>query len=124
MTVYGYARVSTGCQELDIQLALLREAGCTKLCCEKESGIKDHRRGLNRLLECLRPGDVLIVSALDRLSVVFVLVLSALALLLVFLGPLLGNFRLVSVKKLALGFGFKGHRLHPRVLLSCMAGAR
>ncbi|MET4232634.1 DNA invertase Pin-like site-specific DNA recombinase [Bradyrhizobium sp. LA6.10] len=68
MCVYGYARVSTSGQELDIQLAQLEAAGCKRVFCEKESGTKDNRRVLSQLLRRLRPGDVVIVSALDRLT--------------------------------------------------------
>ena len=68
MHVYGYARVSTGGQELDIQFAQLRAAGCTKIFCEKESGTKDDRRQLKRLLRHLKPGDTVIVAALDRFT--------------------------------------------------------
>lgn len=68
MRVYGYARVSTQAQELDIQLAQLNAAGCQRVFCEKESGTKDNRRVLSLLLRRLRPGDVVIVSALDRLT--------------------------------------------------------
>ena len=68
MHVYGYARVSTGGQELDIQLARLRSAGCTKIFCEKQSGAKAERRELSRLLAALSPGDVVIITALDRLT--------------------------------------------------------
>lgn len=68
MRVYGYARVSTNAQELDIQLAQLDAAGCQRVFCEKESGTKDNRRVLSLLLRRLRPGDVVIVSALDRLT--------------------------------------------------------
>jgi len=68
MRVYGYARVSTNAQELDIQLAQLDAAGCQRVFCEKESGTKDNRRVLAQLLRRLRPGDVVIVSALDRLT--------------------------------------------------------
>lgn len=68
MTVYGYARVSTCSQELDLQLAQLRVAGCSQVFFEKESGAKDERRQLRRMFRNLRLGDVVIVSALDRLT--------------------------------------------------------
>ena len=68
MPIYGYARVSTAGQELDIQLAQLRAVGCGRLFCEKESGAKDDRCELRRILKALKPGDVVIVSALDRLT--------------------------------------------------------
>ena len=66
--IFGYARVSSSGQELDIQLAQLRASGCTKIFCEKQSGTKDDRRELRRLLAALRPGDIVIVPALDRLT--------------------------------------------------------
>jgi DNA invertase Pin-like site-specific DNA recombinase len=68
MPVYGYARVSTCGQELDLQLAQLRAAGCERIFCEKESGAKDERCKLKRMLRALKAGDVVVVSALDRLT--------------------------------------------------------
>jgi DNA invertase Pin-like site-specific DNA recombinase len=68
MPIYGYARVSRDHQELDIQLAELRAAGCGQIFCEKESALRDNRRELKRMLRRLRPGDVVIISALDRLT--------------------------------------------------------
>jgi DNA invertase Pin-like site-specific DNA recombinase len=68
MPIYGYARVSTSGQELDLQLAQLHAAGCQRIFCEKDSGAKDDRRELKRMLKALKPGDVVIVAALDRLT--------------------------------------------------------
>lgn len=68
MTMYGYARVSSGSQELEIQKAELCEAGCTKIYAEKLSGLRDDRHQLRLLLRVLRPGDIVIVSASDRLT--------------------------------------------------------
>jgi DNA invertase Pin-like site-specific DNA recombinase len=68
MTIFGYARVSTCGQELDLQLAQLRLAGCERVFCEKESGAEDERRELKRMLRSLKADDVMIVSALDRLT--------------------------------------------------------
>lgn len=68
MPIYGYARVSTYGQELDLQLAQLRASGCVRIYCEKESGAKDDRRELKRMLRALKADDVVIVSALDRLT--------------------------------------------------------
>ena len=68
MTVYGYGRVSTVDQELEIQLGQLRSAGCERIYSEKESGSKDARRQLLQLIAQLRPGDVVVVAALDRLT--------------------------------------------------------
>jgi DNA invertase Pin-like site-specific DNA recombinase len=68
MTIYGYARVSTVGQELELQQEQLHAAGCERIFCEKESGAKDDRRELKRMLKALKPGDVVIVTALDRLT--------------------------------------------------------
>lgn len=68
MAILGYARVSTHGQVLDIQELQLRAEGCTKIYAEKESGINAKRPVLNRLLREVRPGDVVIFSALDRLT--------------------------------------------------------
>lgn len=68
MSIYGYARVSTGGQELELQLVELRANGCERIFCEKETGARDNRRELKRMLKSLKPGDVVIVTALDRLT--------------------------------------------------------
>jgi DNA invertase Pin-like site-specific DNA recombinase len=68
MPIYGYARVSTCGQELDLQFSQLCAAGCERIFYEKESGARDDRRELKRMLRALRPGDVVIVAALDRLT--------------------------------------------------------
>ena len=69
MTVYGYARVSTKDQDLDIQIAALKAAGATKVYQEKVSGKnRTDRPELKRLLAKLKQDDVLIVSRLDRLA--------------------------------------------------------
>ncbi len=68
MPIYGYARVSSCGQKLDIQLVQLRAAGCERMFCEKESGAKDDRRELKRMLRALKPGVVVIVAELDRLT--------------------------------------------------------
>ena len=43
MTVYGYASVSTTDQNLEIQIAALKAAGCTKIRSEKVSGTRHQR---------------------------------------------------------------------------------
>jgi DNA invertase Pin-like site-specific DNA recombinase len=68
MAILGYARVSTNGQVLDIQGLQLRAEGCTKIYAEKQSGISDKRRLLRQLLREVRPGDVVIFAALDRLT--------------------------------------------------------
>ena len=64
----GYARVSTNDQNLDLQLAALREAGCGRIFQEKISGAKIDRPELERLLDHLRPDDIVVVWKLDRLA--------------------------------------------------------
>lgn len=64
----GYARVSTTDQNLELQLATLKEAGCDRIFQEKISGAKRERPELQRLLDHLRPDDVVIVWKLDRLA--------------------------------------------------------
>ena len=68
MTVYGYARVSTDGQTLAAQDAALHAAGCVKVYGEKQSGAKADRPQLAKLLRRLEPGDVLMVTRLDRLA--------------------------------------------------------
>ena len=64
----GYARVSTYGQTLDAQLAQLRKEGCAKIYREKASGAQPTRRELLRMLKALAPGDVAIVTRIDRLA--------------------------------------------------------
>src|SRR5512138_3727164 len=64
----GYARVSTEDQDLTLQRAALKDAGCQRIYEEKISGAKRARPELNRLLDHLRVGDVVVVSRLDRLA--------------------------------------------------------
>ncbi len=69
MTVYGYARVSTEGQTLAGQEAALREAGAAKVFSEKISGASaGNRKALAKALAVLEPGDVLLVTRLDRLA--------------------------------------------------------
>jgi DNA invertase Pin-like site-specific DNA recombinase len=64
----GYARVSTYGQTLDAQLDQLRAAGCTKIYREKVTGAHSDRRELLKMLDDLTPGDVVIVTRIDRLA--------------------------------------------------------
>lgn len=69
MTVIGYARVSTTDQDLSIQEAALRSAGCEVIRAEKRSGTTtEGREELRTVLEFLRRGDVLMVTRIDRLA--------------------------------------------------------
>ncbi|OZY44019.1 recombinase family protein [Pseudomonas lundensis] len=64
----GYARVSTQGQDLEQQRIALGQNRCHRIFEEKVSGAKLDRPELSRLLDHLRPGDVLIVTRLDRLA--------------------------------------------------------
>lgn len=66
----GYARVSTGDQELDLQVDALIKSGCDKslIFTDKISGAKSSRPGLDACLDNLESGDTLIVWRLDRLG--------------------------------------------------------
>ncbi len=64
----GYARVSTDEQSLESQCQRLSAAGCEKLFEEKISGAARNRPKLEKLVEQLRKGDVLVVTRLDRLA--------------------------------------------------------
>ena len=64
----GYARVSTDDQDTAAQVTALKEAGCERIFREMASGGRWDRPQLHRLLDQLRPGDVVVVWKLDRLS--------------------------------------------------------
>src|SRR5262245_445051 len=66
--IIGYARVSTDGQTLDAQQAALKAAGAEKVYSEKISGAVTDRRQLARAIASLGPGDVLLVTRLDRLA--------------------------------------------------------
>jgi DNA invertase Pin-like site-specific DNA recombinase len=68
MASYGYARVSTDGQTLASQEAELIAAGCGKVFAEKVSGARSDRIELAKVMKRIEPGDVLIVSRLDRLA--------------------------------------------------------
>lgn len=66
--IVGYARVSTEDQNLEAQLDALDVAGAERIWSEKISGSRKDRPELERLLDQLRPGDVVVVTKYDRLS--------------------------------------------------------
>jgi DNA invertase Pin-like site-specific DNA recombinase len=69
MTTIGYARVSTTDQDLSIQKAALKAAGCEVIRAEKRSGTTTEGRAeLKTVLDFLRKGDVLTVTRIDRLA--------------------------------------------------------
>lgn len=64
----GYARVSTGLQNLDLQEDSLIKHGCDKIFTDHISGAKSKRPGLESAIEFAREGDTLVVWRLDRLG--------------------------------------------------------
>ena len=66
--IHGYARVSTDGQSAAAQVAALRDAGAGKVWREVASGAQTDRAQLRRAIAALEPGDVLMVTRLDRLA--------------------------------------------------------
>ncbi|WP_270234445.1 recombinase family protein [Lactococcus garvieae] len=64
----GYARVSTGLQNLDLQKDSLGKYDCEKIFTDHMSGSKKDRPGLKLAIEFSRPGDTIVVWRLDRLG--------------------------------------------------------
>ncbi|WP_340619608.1 recombinase family protein [Xenorhabdus siamensis] len=65
---FGYVRVSTDDQRLDLQRDALNRAGCIDIYEEKISGKSADRPILDHCLRALEQGDTLIVWRLDRLG--------------------------------------------------------
>lgn len=70
MRLFGYARVSTSQQSLDLQIKTLKEAGVleNRLFTDKISGTQKDRTGLNLLKIKVERGDVIVIKRLDRLG--------------------------------------------------------
>lgn len=66
--IYGYARVSTSDQSIDMQEQALRSAGAVEIFSDTITGTAKDRPGLSALLSAVRPGDVVLVWKLDRLG--------------------------------------------------------
>ena len=65
----GYGRVSKGEEQSNaLQVQALKKAGCARIFSEAASGGRWDRPELHRLLDQLRPDDVVVVWKLDRLS--------------------------------------------------------
>ncbi|WP_375326473.1 recombinase family protein [Candidatus Tisiphia endosymbiont of Nemotelus uliginosus] len=65
---YGYARVSTKDQVLDMQIDALKNAGCHKVFYEVAKGAKPDRPEWLKLLNEIQAGDTLIIWKLDRMG--------------------------------------------------------
>lgn len=69
MTIYGYARVSGTSQDLDGQIAELKDRGnASVIFREKITGTTRDRAEFNRLLDTISAGDTLVVTKLDRFA--------------------------------------------------------
>ncbi|MGE4686824.1 recombinase family protein [Yersinia enterocolitica] len=70
MRLFGYARVSTNQQSLDIQIKTLKEAGVasSRIFTDKASGSHTNREGLDLVRMKVEAGDVILVKKLDRLG--------------------------------------------------------
>lgn len=64
----GYMRVSRSRQRTERQEIALATVTCAKVFCDKISGKKWKRVGLDAALAAIRPGDKLVVEAIDRLG--------------------------------------------------------
>lgn len=64
----GYARVSTKDQHLDRQLKALKNVGCGVIYQEKISGTMKSRPELDKMIADLKPGDIVVVQELTRVS--------------------------------------------------------
>ncbi|MDJ0287462.1 MULTISPECIES: recombinase family protein [Bacillus] len=65
---YGYARVSTLSQELEVQIIALEKEGCDNIYSERITGTKSERLQLQKVLSIIKEGDTLVVTKLDRLA--------------------------------------------------------
>ena len=66
----GYARTSTVEQQagFEAQLRDLKLHGCEKIFCEQVGSVNAERLELERAIEFVREGDVLVITRLDRLA--------------------------------------------------------
>lgn len=65
---YGYARVSTTDQNLDLQTDALAQAGCDHIFHDVISGRRRKRPGFDQMMASVSPGDSVVVWRVDRLG--------------------------------------------------------
>lgn len=70
MRLFGYARVSTSKQSLDLQVQALKNEGVknNRIFTDKNSGSKINREGIDLLRVKVEEGDIILVKKLDRLG--------------------------------------------------------
>ena len=64
----GYIPISKHEQNEALQRDTLKKAGCEKYFSDIMTGVKFERKGLEKALAFIRPGDMLVVWKLDRLG--------------------------------------------------------
>jgi DNA invertase Pin-like site-specific DNA recombinase len=66
---YGYARASSDSQDYSAQVDMLKANGCERIYSEKASGKSTNGRPqLAKMLKALMPGDIVVVTKLDRVA--------------------------------------------------------
>lgn len=70
MRLFGYARVSTSQQSLNTQISELKKAGvdANRIFTDKATGANLDRSGLELLMIKVEPGDIILITKLDRLG--------------------------------------------------------
>lgn len=70
MRLFGYGRVSTNQQSLDVQIESLKNAGVfpSRIYSDKATGSNTNRDGLNLLKLKVEKDDIILVTKLDRLG--------------------------------------------------------
>lgn len=63
---YGYARLSTFKQNMNLQMDACPKAGYENICRSEQLGASDDRAGLSQAIEALEEGDSLTVWRLNR----------------------------------------------------------
>lgn len=66
--IFGYARVSTQDQNLELQIDALTKYGCERIFQEKMTGTRKDRPQLEEMFKLLREGDKVVIYKLDRIS--------------------------------------------------------
>ena len=66
--IIGYLKPDIDCQNVQLQLDLLKASGANKIVQEKPAGTKRNRSQLDNLIADARVGDTVVVTSLDRIA--------------------------------------------------------